>query len=147
MNRSVRNKIGLAFVFCMAITVFALQAPTVCRGEDLTFEFSPNNITLSAERLGEIRILTGMRYSFFTANEGTPFLYFNECSPSVENIKASRDSLGNLILRFSLEDLLALEECLINDFFNKAKLVITLNNGTEYIGYGEIYLNAKASKK
>ena len=147
MKRALHGNIGLVSLFCVVITVFALQAPMVCQGEEVfTFEFSPNNITLSSERLGEIRILTAMRYSFFTANGGTPFIYFGE-SPSIDNIKASRDSLGNLILRFSIEDLLALEPYLVGDAFNQAKVVIVLENGTEYIGYGEVYLNNKTTKK
>jgi len=145
MKRTVRNKIGLLLVFCIAISALALYSPMACHGEEyeLSFDFSPNIINISSERLGDIRILTGMRYSFFVEMGDSKFIYFNECPESVQNIKATRDSLGNLILKFSLEDLLQLNDCLITDAYNEVKVVITTTNGDEYIGEVEVYINDK----
>ena len=128
MNRAARNKIGLLSLFFIVITSFALYAPMVCQGEDyaLSFDFSPNIINISSERLGDIRVSTKMRYSFFVANGDSIFIYFNECEDSVPDIRATRDSLGNLILRFSMENLLTVKNCLAVDAFNEVKVVITV---------------------
>jgi len=117
----------------------------VCHGEEyeLAFDFSPNIINISSERLGDIRILTGMRYSFFVGNGDSIFLYFNDSPESVQNIRATRDSLGNLILRFSIDDLLMLKDHLLSDAFNDAVVVITMTNEDEYIGEGQVYINDK----
>ena len=80
-----------------------------------------------------------MKYSFFTSNGGEAFIYFND-SESIENIRATRDSWGNLILKFNLEDLLALGSSVIPDFFNNVAVVITIHNGDEYTGQEEIYI-------
>jgi hypothetical protein len=86
-----------------------------------------------------------MRYSFFIANKGeNPLhIYFNGGEESVQNIRATRDSLGNLILKFNLEDLQALTSDLLIDAFNTAEVVVTMSNGDEYIGEGEIYISDK----
>jgi len=88
-------------------------------------------------------VLTKMKYTFFVQNGNSVFIYFNDCTESVQNIQKTRDSLGNLILKFSLEDLLVLKSSLVLNAFNAAKVVITLNNGDEYIGEGEVYINDK----
>ena len=145
MKRAVSNKIVLLSVFCLAITAFALYSPMVCHGEEyeLAFDFSPNIINISSERWGDIRILTGMRYSFFVGNGHSISLYFNDSPESVQNIRATRDSLGNLILRFSIDDLLMLKDYLLSDAFNDAVLVITMTNEDEYTGEGQVYINDK----
>ena len=145
MNRAARNKISLLSLFCIVITSFALYAPMVCHGEEyaLSFDFSPNIINISSERLGDIRVSTRMRYSFFVANGDSIFIYFNGCEDSVPDIKATRDSLGNLILRFSLENLSIVKDCLVSDAFNDVQVVITMTNGDEYIGEGEAFINDK----
>lgn len=145
MNRATRNKIGLLSLCCIVITTFALSAPLICHGEEytLSFDFSPNIINLAGERFGDIRVSTRMRYSFFVANGDSIFMYFNGCEESVPNIRATRDSLGNLILRFSLDNLLIVKNCLVSDAFNEAKVVITMTNGDEYIGEGEVFMNDK----
>jgi len=84
-----------------------------------------------------------MRYSFYTAGGDSIFIYFNECNYSVPNIKATRDSLGNLILRFGVEDLLDVEDYLNSDELNTARVVIVMNDGSEYEGIGEVFINDK----
>ncbi len=144
MKRNLIRRIELLSLVCMTIVSFSLYSPTVCQGAeyDLNVDFSPNIINISSERLGDIRILTGMRYSNFIANGDRLFIYFNGCD-SVENIKATRDSLGNLILRFSLEDLLNVQNCLEIDAYNYPEVVITMKNADEYIGEGEVYISSK----
>ena len=143
INLSRRNE--LLILVCIAIISFAFYSPTVCHGEEygLRVDFSPNIINISSERFGDIRVLTEMRYSSFVANGDSIFVYFSGCSDSVPNIKATRDSLGNLILRFRLEDLLHMQGCLNSDAYNYPEVVITMDNGDEYIGDAEVYITDK----
>jgi len=92
--------------------------------------------------LGDIRIQTNMRYSFFATNGHSIFIYFND-SDSVENIRPTRDSLGNLILKFSLEDLMAIESWLRSNDVNDVKVVVSMDDGDEYIGHSDVYINKK----
>ena len=154
MNKAILKKIWLPSVLCIAITALAFHVPMTCHGEDLPLvvEFSPNIINIESEREGDIRILTRMRYSTFVANGDSIFIYFNDCPESVENIRAGRDSLGNLILRFALYELQVLQEgqkCLFIDAYNTAEVVITMNNGDEYSGSDEeVYIiDKRASEK
>jgi hypothetical protein len=144
MKRTLIRRIEFLSLVCIAIVSFSLYSPTICQGAeyDLYVDFSPNIINILSERLGDIRILTGMRYSNFIANGDKLFIYFNGCD-SVENVKATRDSLGNLILRFSLDDLLNVQNCLEIDAYNYPEIVITMKNADEYIGEGEVYISSK----
>jgi len=108
----------------------------------IAIDVSPNIINIESERWGEIRIRTDMRYSFFAANGHSIFVYFNE-SDSVENIRPTRDSLGNLILKFCLEDLLVLESWLKPNSTNDVRVVVSMDNGDEYVGQGEVYFTKK----
>lgn len=145
MKKTLSKKIELMSVVSIAAIILALYSPMLCHGEeyDLFVDFSPNIINISSERFGDIRVLTGMRYSSFVANGDSIFIYFNGCSDSVPNIKATRDSLGNLILRFSLEDLLYVQGCLNSEAYNYPEVVITMDNGDEYIGEVEAYITDK----
>lgn len=142
MSRTVFRKIGMLSVVCIAITILYFSLPCYGAEYQLSVDVSPNIINLASQRVGEIRILTDMRYSTFVANGDSIFIYFNE-SDSVENIRATRDSLGNLILKFDLEDLLALEAFLSPDGSNDVQVVVIMNNGDEYSGFSEVYLTAK----
>jgi hypothetical protein len=42
-----------------------------------------------------------------------------------------------------LEDLLNVQNCLDSDAYNEAIVVITMENGDEYIGEGEVYISGK----
>ena len=145
MKKTLSKKVGFLSLVFIAAASFALYSPMLCHGVeyDLSFDFSPNIINISSERLGAIRILTVMSYSFYVANGDSIFLYFNGCEESVPYIMATRDSVGRLILRFSIDDLLYLEDCLLPDDFNDVKVVIIMKNGDEYIGEGEVYINDK----
>jgi hypothetical protein len=119
----------------------ALYLPITCYGQEaLEVEFSPNIVNIDSERWGEIRILTDMRYSFYIANKAEEplFIYFNDSLDSVQNIRATRDSLGNLILKFDLDNLLDVEVDLLLDELNVAEVVVVTENGVEYIGTGDI---------
>ncbi len=149
MNRTFGHKIGLVSVFCIAITALALHMPMPCQGEDftLTVEFSPNIINIESIRLGDIRILTNMRYSTYVADGDSIFIYFNESPDSVQEIRATRDSLGNLILRFAMEHLLDRQGDLNTDSgFNDAEVVIVMSSGVEYSATDEIFINANQAE-
>lgn len=143
MNRAILREFGMPSVLCIAMILFALYLPTTCYGQEaLDVEFSPNMINIDSGRVGQIRILTGMRYSFYAANKAEEplFIYFNDGEESVQNIGASSDSLGNLILRFNLADLLDVEEDLFVDELNVAEVVVVTDDDTEYVGEAEILI-------
>jgi hypothetical protein len=144
MNRAISKKIGILSIFCIAIMTFALSLPLTCYGAEYSMgiNFSPNIINIASQRVGEIRVFTDMRYSAFVTNGDSVFIYFNG-SDTVENIRATRDNWGNLILKFNLEDLLALESFLVTDDFNDVEVVVVMNNGDEYAGLDEVYLADK----
>ena len=135
------------FIIGMSAVVFFLPMTSYGAGGEnaqyfIDIDVSPNIINIESERWGDIRILTNMRYSFFATNGHSIFIYFNE-SDSVENIRATRDSLGNLILKFSLEDLMVLESWLKPNNVNDVKVVVSMDNGDEYIGQGEVHITKK----
>lgn len=143
MNRAISKKVGILSIFCIAIMIFALYPPLTCYGDEdsMGVDFSPKIINIASGRLGEIRVFTDMKYSAFVAEGDSVFIYFNESDDSVPNIRATRDSWGNLILKFNLEDLLAVESDLVADNFNNAYVVVVMNNGDEYSGSDdEVYL-------
>ena len=142
MKRTISKKSGILFIFCIAIMTFSLCLPLTCYGDEysLGVDFSPKIINIASERVGRIRVFTDMRYSTFVADGHSVFIYFNDGDDSVPDIRATRDSLGNLILRFNLEDLLAVESDLVTDDFNNVEVVVVMNNGDEYSGLDEVYL-------
>ena len=145
MNRAISKKIGILSISCIAIMTFALYHPLTCYGVEspMGVDFSPKIINIASERLGEIRVFTNMKYSDFVAYGDSVFIYFNESDESVTNIRATRDSWGNLILKFNLEDLLAVaveNDLVVNDF-NNVDVVVVMENGDEYSGSDdEVYL-------
>jgi hypothetical protein len=138
--------LSLFFIGMSALVVFFPTASYGAVGDDAQYtigvDVSPNIINIESERWGDIRILTDMRYSFYAANGHSIFIYFND-SDSVENIRATRDSLGNLILKFSLEDLLDLESWLKPNNTNIVKAVVSMENGDEYTGQSDVYITKK----
>ena len=144
MSRAISKKIGILSIFCIAIMTFALYLPLTCYGDSMGVDFSPKIINIASQRLGEIRVFTNMRYSTFVANGGTAFAYFNGGAESVPNIRGTRDSWGNLILKFNLVDLLAVEDDLLPDALNSVEVVVVMSNGDEYSGVDdEVYLADK----
>jgi hypothetical protein len=141
MNRTISKKIGILSIFCIAIMTFALYLPLTCYGAGMTVDFSPKIINIDSQRLGEIRVFTDRSYSYFVSNGGSAFIYFNDGAESVPNIRGTRDSVGHLILKFNLVDLLAVEDDLIPDALNSAEVVVVYNNGGEYSGVDdEVYI-------
>jgi hypothetical protein len=146
MTGAISKKLGAVSIICMAMMTLALVMPLMCYGDEYLLEadFSPKIINIASNRSGDIRVLTDMSYSAFVVGGDSIFIYFNGGSGSVPNIKATRDSLGHLILRFTLEDLLAVESDLVIDGFNNANVVLVMNNGDEYTGSdGEVYIADK----
>jgi hypothetical protein len=148
------NHVGLkgilvlsAYLVGVSALVFSLPITSVgAEVEDaqinIGIDVSPNIINIESERWGDIRILTDVRYSSYAANGHSIFVYFNG-SDSVENIRATRDSLGNLIVKFSLEDLLVLESWLKPNAANDVKVIVSMDNGDEYVGQSEVYITKK----
>lgn len=148
MIGAISKKLGVVSVFCMAMMTLAFVMPLMCYGDEYPLEadFSPKIINIASNRLGDIRVLTDMSYATFVAGGDSIFIYFNGGNISVPNIQATRDSLGHLILRFTLEDLLAVESDLVIDGFNNAKVVLVMINGDEYMGFdGEVYIVDKVA--
>ena len=146
MSTTIFKNIGIVSVSCIAIITCVLYIPLTCYGAEYSMEvdFSPNIINIESERLGEIRVFTDMRYSAFVADGHSAFIYFNNGNDSVSNIRATRDSWGNLILKFNLVDLLTLRTHLAVDDFNSADVVVVMNNGDQYSGADdEVYLADK----
>lgn len=143
MTDTISRKIGAVSIFCMAMMTLALVMPLICYGDEYPLEadFSPKIINIESNHLGDIRVLTDMSYSAFVVGGDSIFIYFNGGNDSVPNIRATRDSLGHLILRFVLEDLLAVGNDLVIDGFNNADVVLVMSNGDEYKGSdGEVYI-------
>jgi len=142
------KKTGLLTILHLAVAALALYPPVTCYGAEfgIQIEVSPNIINIASNRWGEIRILTNMKYSTFTANGGEAFIYFNDSEESVDNIRATRDSLGNLILKFELGELLVLEASLVSNALNHVMAIVVYQNGDEYIGFGEVYLTDKKAQ-
>ena len=137
------SRTGAVCFFCMVVMAFASAMPLSSHAEEFPLEanFSPKIINIASNRSGEIRVLTNLSYSTFVADGDSMFIYFNGGSNSVPYIHATRDSLGHLILRFTLEDLLAVESDLEVDSFNNALVVLVMRSGDEYIGTdGEVYI-------
>lgn len=74
-----------------------------------------------------------MRYFFYATNGHSIFIYFSD-SDFVENIRATSESQENLILKFSLEDVLAKESRLKQNDNNDVKAIISMDNGNKYTG-------------
>jgi hypothetical protein len=145
LTKSIRNVFLCVFLVAAGILIASAMG-YAGGGEDdvysINIDVSPNIINLESERWGDVRIYTSLRYSLYATSGHNIFVYFNG-SVSVENIRPTRDSLGNLILRFSLEDLLDLDGWLKPHASNDVMVVVSMDNGDEYIGYGEAYLTIK----
>lgn len=140
MKKTVNGKISKHSVFCLASAIILFQLASMSLAADslVNVDVSPNIINIASERNGDIRIFTDVQYSHFITEEGEAFVYFNE-SDSVENIRATRDSWGNLILKFDLESLLVLEDSLVCDGSNSVKVVLVLPDD-EHTGFDEAYI-------
>jgi len=135
MKKYVVKKICSLTIFIFIISACSLYFPiSSCYANDLEIDVSPNIVNIASERVGSIRIFTAFRYSTYVSGGEAVFVYFNGHINSVENIQTTRDSLGNLILKFSLDDLLALAESLYADADNDVQVVISMYNGDEYSG-------------
>jgi hypothetical protein len=141
--KRIFSKSGGVSVFCMVVMAFAIAMPLLGYAEEYPLEadFSPKIINIASNRTGEIRVLTNLSYATFVADGDSIFIYFNGGSNSVPYIQATRDSLGHLILRFTLEDLLTVQSDLEVDSFNNALVVLVMRSGDEYIGTdGEVFI-------
>ncbi|MFC1524424.1 hypothetical protein ACFL6N_06495 [Thermodesulfobacteriota bacterium] len=139
-------------VLLLALAAFTFQLPGTCLGADyeLIVNASPNIINIESERWGEIRIFTRMSYAKYQLYGAGAFIYFNvndisECD-SIDGIRATRDSWGNLILKFHLEDIRA-NDCPINPGeYNTIKVVLLLEINEQiyqYSGESHVYIVTK----
>jgi len=139
------------FLFFFAVATFLVPLTLNCYGSvgegaeyTIGVDVSPNIINIESERLGEIRILTNMSYSFYASGGQAIFVYFNG-SDSVENIRATRDSRGNLIIKFNLEDLLMPNIYLNLDNLNKVEVVVSMKDEDEYKGWSDVFIASKGN--
>jgi len=156
MNKIMTKKIFMVSFFCIALITFALHLPTTCYAE-VRIEASPKIINIDGQRWGDIRIFTNLRYAnydFYGDDSNSEvFVYINpvdgEVRESIANIAPSRDSLGNLILRFSLGDLVEQQNLLNIDDYNTFQVVViktVYGISVEYIGQDdEVYVMDKKS--
>ena len=151
MTESSLKTIVKCALFLFAATAFLVPLTlnsygSVGEGAEYTIgvDVSPNIINIESERLGEIRILTNMRYSFYASSGQAIFVYFNG-SDSVENIRATRDSRGNLIIKFNLVDLLMLQNNFNLDNLNKVEVVVSMQNEDEYKGWSDVFIASKGN--
>ena len=135
------GKIFLACLVPVACTLFMFSAAN-CQA--FTVDMSPYTINVDSNRIGEIRVYTNLSYAGFIKNNGAAFIYFNECPTSIDPITATRDSNGNLILKFTLGDLLDDQNGYLQvGEENLVKVVISTTTGEDE-GYGSVYLTSKA---
>jgi hypothetical protein len=128
VNNLVTKTFIKMFFPLAALFTLAIFPPMTCFGESF-IEVSPNIINIDANRFGDIRIFTNLRYANYDFSDDEVYVYINpvegDAGVSVENIRPSRDSLGNLILRFNLQDLLAVPNLQLNvDDYNTFEMVI-----------------------
>ena len=145
MIKALLSKKRRLYLLFTSIAIFALSFPLIGYGAaySMTVDVSPNIINIESQRLGEIRIFTDVSYSTYISNGESVFVYFNDGEQSVENIRVTRDSWGNLILKFDLEYLLVLADDLITDAYNSVSVVVVMNSGDEYRGESEVYITDK----
>jgi hypothetical protein len=122
-----------------------LYFPITGNALDFSIDVSPNIVNVESERDGEIRIFTNMRYSSFDKENDDAFIYINEAEDSIENIRVTRDSRGNLILKFDLEELLDFVDHLMIDSINDVKVVLVID-GYDHEARGEVYIADKKGK-
>ena len=151
MTESSLKSIVKCALFLFAVATFLVPLTLNCYGSvgegaeyTIGVDVSPNIINIESERLGEIRILTNMRYSFYASSGQAIFVYFNG-SDSVENIRATRDSRGNLIIKFNLVDLLMLQNNFNLDNLNKVEVVVSMQNEDEYKGWSDVFIASKGN--
>jgi hypothetical protein len=151
---NMKKLINIRALCWLALVLPLLQFPALGMQDGylpLGVEVSPNIINIESERNGEIRIFTNLPYSSFLSGGGVPFIYFNGSLESIENIRATRDSLGNLILKFGLEALLELnfeENILVPDEDNFVTVVVSMTSGTEHSGDAPVYIvDKKAAER
>jgi len=141
MERKAMRKGNVLSVICISLIAAVLYLPSICQATEyeLEIDVSPNIVNIASERGGDIRLFTRLGYSTYITDGAAVFVYFND-SESVTDIITTRDSLGNLILKFGLDDLLAVGDSLVPDGYNDVKVVIVMKNGDEYIGEDQVYL-------
>jgi hypothetical protein len=126
----MKRKIKWISVCSILLATIALSAP--CYGQ-LILEVSPNIINIDSNRYGDIRIYTNLRYADFKSS--VVFIAVND-SPPIEDgmITKTSDSLGNLILKFGLGELQAIESHLNIDDYNDFRVGIE-KDGVSLEGY------------
>ena len=119
MKSTVQCKLSLVSVFSVLLLAFALSVPATGFGFEV--DASPKIVSIDSDRAGDIRIFTDLVWE--DNNNNTFEIYFNDNDyASVAGVSDSEDSLGNLILWFSLEDLVIWKkDCEAGDNFSKCE--------------------------
>ncbi|MCJ7582818.1 MAG: hypothetical protein MUP98_20055 [Candidatus Aminicenantes bacterium] len=133
------------FLFVLLLSLSSassMNIETTGEGNPLTIdiEVSPYIINIESNRFGEIRIFTNLSYSFYMTDGVSISIYINDSGP-ILNIRPTRDSWGNLILKFDLSELEKLD--LATNATNAVNVVVMMRNGDEYIGWGDAYISTK----
>jgi len=105
-------------------------------------DVSPYKINIESIRDGEIRIFTNLRYSLYLTSGEAILIYVNHSGP-IQNVRPTRDSLGNLILKFDLSELKKLD--LEPDAVNPVEVTVILAGGEEYVGRADAFIKTKGA--
>ena len=147
MNRTVLKKSSV-FSAIFLVLFLSIGFPSPVNREasgdgneyPMDVDVSPHIINIESHRIGEIRIFTDFSYSVYMTSGDDIFIYVNESGP-IQNVRPTRDSWGNLILKFQLSDLLNLT--LETNATNLVDVAVVMSNGDEYIGSGDVYISTK----
>lgn len=144
MNHSLFRRFSgfLVFFLVLFLSLGSVSSMGIETPSEATIdvEVSPHIINIDSHRYGEIRIFTDLSYSYYMTNGDFILIYVNDSGPIV-NIRPTRDSWGNLILKFDLAELKKLD--LVTNASNAVEVVIVMASGAEYTGWGDVYISTK----
>jgi len=141
MNRAAFRKTGVLSFLVLLVTAAFFSLP--CHA-DMMVQVNPNIINIDANRYGDIRILTNLRYSVY--RNDTVSIFVNDCQNSVAPISKTSDSLGNLILKFQLQALLSTEGLSLNIDAANTFEVVVVHEGVELSAIDDdVYIMSKSA--
>ena len=142
MNKDAYRKTGVLVILALVLATGFSASP--CHA-DMMVQVNPNIINIDANRYGDIRILTNLRYSVYRSD--TVFVYVNDCENSVAPISKTSDSLGNLILKFQLQDLLSTEGLSLNIDAENVFEIVVIHDGVDLAAQDDdVYIMSKKAK-
>lgn len=139
MNETGFKKIYLPSVLCVSLILLALHLPGTCYGFEIGVDVSPNIVNIESRGdAHRVRVFTNMAYS----NVALSSVYIND--ELIASWK-TRDSWGNLIVKFYLDELdrLVENDLLVIDGENTLRVVGMTNDPEDpesFWGEGIIYV-------